>query len=216
MSTSASPYNQDYFDRQQPVGEFGAWANAPFFQPHLAPGDTVLDFGCGGGFLLRALPCKKRIGVEINPHAAAAARENGLEVVADVSNLPKASIDAVITHHALEHVRYPLGDLLDLHAVLRPGGLIVCIVPCEAVSTRFRPDDPDHHLYGWSPQSLGNLFIEAGFHVESSRPLYHTWPPGYRHIARVGRARLFHLACRIYGHLAWTRFQIKLVARKPH
>lgn len=33
---------------------------------YISKEDVVFDFGCGGGFLLKNIECKKKIGVEIN------------------------------------------------------------------------------------------------------------------------------------------------------
>src|SRR5258706_5168660 len=63
-------YGEHYFnDFQREVGEFGGKANKFMFENHISPSDTVLDFGCGGGFLLNNLNCNKKIGVDLNPVA---------------------------------------------------------------------------------------------------------------------------------------------------
>lgn len=60
-------YDNNYFIWQAPLGEFGGWANQSKFEEYITPDSVVLDFGCGGGFLLKNLVCRKRIGVEVNP-----------------------------------------------------------------------------------------------------------------------------------------------------
>ena len=61
---------------------------------------------------------------------------------------------------------------------------------------------------------IGNLFSEAGFSVIQSEAYIHKWPPMYRYIAAWGRRPLFDLACRIYGRLARSWFQVRVVAEK--
>jgi hypothetical protein len=45
-----------------------------YFEGLTAYSDTVLDFGCGVGGVLTALPAKRRIGIEISDVAAAEAK----------------------------------------------------------------------------------------------------------------------------------------------
>ncbi len=55
-----SRYEEHYFnDFKKEIGEFGGRANKFMFEKHVLPSDTVLDFGCGGGFLLSNLNCKE-------------------------------------------------------------------------------------------------------------------------------------------------------------
>ena len=48
-------YNSDYFEWQRKIGMFGSRANSFKFNRSIRPYDTVVDFGCGGGFLLKKL-----------------------------------------------------------------------------------------------------------------------------------------------------------------
>lgn len=215
MSHSTSKhYDARYFAWQAAIGEFGGWANLPKFAPYVSESDDVLDFGCGGGFLLRNLRCRRRVGVEVNSVAAALARENNIEVYARVQDVPDNYVDVVISNHALEHTFHPLQELMAIHPKLRTGGKIVFFVPCESILLRYRPDDINHHLYSWSPMCLGNLFMEAGYSLVESVAYIHRWPPGYRQIARIGGRSLFELACRIYGRLELSWFQVRVVAEK--
>ena len=49
-------YNEKYFnDYQKKIGEFGGIANTFKFKKYIKASDSILDFGCGGGFLLKNL-----------------------------------------------------------------------------------------------------------------------------------------------------------------
>src|SRR5438034_9091082 len=81
-------YDQAYFDWQKDLGEFGGWANRMKFAPHISPADTVIDFGCGGGYLLKNIECAERIGVEVNDTARSfAEKQNGIRAVKFVDDL---------------------------------------------------------------------------------------------------------------------------------
>jgi len=208
-------YDQSYFDWQATVGAFGGWANLTKFERFVRDTDTVLDFGCGGGFLLKQLKCRRKLGVEPAEAAASAARLQGIEVVARADALPDNSVDLIISNNALEHTFRPLDELKALFAKLRPGGKIVFVVPCESIRWDYAPKDINHHLYSWSPMCAGNLFTEAGFRVLESKAYVHKWPPLHRQIARWGGRWAFELACRIYGRLDRVWFQVRVVAEKP-
>lgn len=205
-------YDKDYFDWQAPLGEFGGWANLSKFSDYIRETDEVMDFGCGGGFLLKNVKCHKRVGIEVNPAAAESARQNGLEVFGDVRNVPDNYVDVIISNNALEHTLQPLEELKALHGKLRPGGKIIFVVPCESVSYAYVPNDVNHHLYSWSPMCIGNLFTEAGFTLIESKPYIHKWPPYFKHIARLGGRRGFDLACRLWARMERTWYQVRVVA----
>jgi SAM-dependent methyltransferase len=207
-------YDESYFDWQSSIGQFGGWANQTKFVQFIGGNSDVLDFGCGGGFLLSGLTCRRKIGVEINPSAAEAARNKGIEVFSSVADVPDDCVDVIISNHALEHTLHPLEELKLLRRKLRDGGKIVFVVPCESISYGYKPNDVNHHLYSWSPMCLGNLFTEAGFAVVESRPYIEKWPPKYRTIARLGGRRLFEIACRIYGRIERSWFQVRVIAEK--
>jgi SAM-dependent methyltransferase len=211
---SSAHYDERYFDWQAPQGEFGGWANQSKFRDYISSDSRVLDFGCGGGFLLKNLNCSKRVGVEVNPAAVEFARKNGIEVFSRVADVPDEYVDVIISNSALEHTLQPLEELKSLYRKLQAGGRIVFVVPCESISYRYQPNDINHHLYSWSPMSIGNLFGEAGFSVIESRAYVHKWPPKYRLIAALGGRPLFELACRIYGRIERSWFQIRVVAEK--
>ncbi|NTU83929.1 MAG: class I SAM-dependent methyltransferase [Chloroflexales bacterium] len=210
----SSHYDKTYFDWHAPIGEFGGWANLSKFAAYISSNSQVLDFGCGGGYLLKNIQCSKKVGVEVYPAAIEIARKNGIEMFHSVEEVPDEYVDVIISNNALEHTLQPLTELKGLHKKLKTGGRAIFVVPCESVSYSYKPNDINHHLYSWSPMCIGNLFTEAGFAVIESKPYIHKWPPRYRLIARVGGRRLFEAACRIYGKLERSWFQVRVIAEK--
>ncbi|WP_273566223.1 methyltransferase domain-containing protein [Maribacter halichondriae] len=122
--------------------------------------------------------------------------------------------DLVISNNALEHTTHPLEELKELYRVLKPGGKIVFVVPCESISYSYKPNDINYHLYSWGPMCAGNLFNEAGFNVIESKAFKHKWPPKHRTIAKLFGRGIFNVACKIYARLETTWFQVRVVAEK--
>jgi SAM-dependent methyltransferase len=206
-----SHYDKNYFEWQKEVGELSASACSFLFEPYVKPGHSVLDFGCGGGFILSRLRCAHKYGVEVNPSARDEAARNGLTVLSDLGEMKNASVDVVISNHALEHVRDPLGELRRMRQTLKPGGRLVLVTPFERGSA-WRPADKNQHLYTWSPMNLGNLVTSAGFKVESAVVISHRFPPFGLKIRKAIGGSLFHLLCRAWGSLYYPVTQVRVVA----
>lgn len=187
---------EEYFRYQRAIGVLGARLDRPKFVRHVTDADVVLDFGCGGGYLLAALPAARRIGVEPNHAAHATARALGVEVVPSLDEVEEASINVVISNHALEHSRRPFDNLMAIRRVLRPGGKLVLWLPLDDWrSGRNIGSDQNHHLYTWTPRLLAALLREAEFEVSECNVVAHAW--SLRFAALHGRLpdRLFDLLC---------------------
>src|ERR1039458_10189799 len=91
-------YDAEYFGWQRSIGQFSAKANLFKFQPHVKPTDRVVDFGCGGAYLLAALECAERRGIEVNPIARSEAARIGVECFASAEDLPDEWADVVISN----------------------------------------------------------------------------------------------------------------------
>ncbi|CAM1381209.1 hypothetical protein FF3_01950 [Fretibacterium fastidiosum] len=206
-------YDEKYFDWQRDIGSFGGWANRTKFESYISPGDRVLDFGGGGGYLMAQINCAEKRIVEINASAREQAKAMGIEGYAKSAEVADAWADVIISNNALEHTDYPLKELEELHRVLRPGGKIIFVVPCSNYTYAYKANDINQHLYSWSPMDIGNLFTRAGFHVLESKPYRHKWPPYYRLLARGGR-RFFDLCCWLYARWETTWAQVRVVAEK--
>lgn len=202
-----SHYDKDYFDYQRPIGEFGGWANKTKFDKYIEPTDTILDFGCGGGYLLDNIDAATKIGIEINADAREHAKSLGITVYDNTDKVTN-TVDVIISNHALEHVKEPYSELVKLKKILRKNGLIIFVVPSESVDVPYKSNDINQHLYTWSPMCLGNLFTVAGFQILDCAAYHHRWPPNYLKLAQQGR-EIFDAACRKYAqenrHLSQTR-----------
>jgi SAM-dependent methyltransferase len=211
-------YGEEYFAWQQECGKMGGWANQDKFRATVKPNLRVLDFGCGGAFMLSQMACAERFGIEPNPVARHAAEKNGLTMFEGPSEaiaaLGENSIDLIISDNALEHALEPWRALSALLPLLKPGGRLHLYVPCENISWRYQKKNIDQHMYSWSPQSIGNLVAAAGFDVQYSKPYIHKWPPKSDLVAKLGRPA-FNIAARIWGQLDRRWFQIELLAVKP-
>ncbi len=150
-----------------------AWVarlRAEKFTPNIRPGDTVVEFGVGAGWNLAELKCARRIGFDVSDFLAPTVRARGIEFVSDARAVPDASADVVICHHMLEHAQNPAASLAEIRRVLKPGGKLLLCVPFEkeARYRSFDPAEPNHHLFSWNVQTLGNLVTECGFTLASA------------------------------------------------
>lgn len=190
-------YDEAYFASQRAAGEFGGKAELYKFQPFIHEDDSVVDFGCGGGYLLANLKAGRKLGIEINESARNAAKRLGIETVARSQDVPDEIADVIISNHALEHVAGPFDALVGLRAKLKPGGRAVFVVPHQGPRQGYLEDDPHMHLYTWNPTTLGNLFKAAGYRVEQVDVLRHKWPPRYLQLRKLLGQAGFDLLCRL-------------------
>jgi SAM-dependent methyltransferase len=203
-----------YYEYQRWLGELGARLDRWKFEPHIHSGDTVVDFGCGGGALLAVLPAARKIGIEVNEQAAADARLRGVEVVRATSDLNDQIADVVISNHALEHTLAPFDEVCALQRILKPGGRLILWLPLDDWRVqRSTVEDRDHHLYTWTPLLLRNLLVEASFEVHECRVVARAWPPRASLLVRLS-PRAFDAAAFTWALLRRRR-QLMAVARAP-
>jgi 2-polyprenyl-3-methyl-5-hydroxy-6-metoxy-1,4-benzoquinol methylase len=142
---------------------------------HLA-GRSLLDFGSGWGFFLSVAQEQgwKIQGLEPLPASAVYARATfGLDILTDTlrhDSFPPQSFDAITAFQVFEHLPFPGQDLRHLHAMLRPGGLILVEVPnIDTWSVRLLKARHRHfvqdHLNFFSADTLSQLLTQTGFTV---------------------------------------------------
>ncbi len=112
--------------------------SAAYLLPHLDPGMSVLDIGCGPGTITADLAARVASGrvtavdrsaeVLETARAESEARElsNVSFATADVHALdfPDGSFDVVHAHQVLQHVADPVRALREMRRVCRPGGIV--------------------------------------------------------------------------------------------
>jgi len=169
-------YDIPYFaarnqDRDRPA----LWFYERIVRRWIFPG-TVLDYGCGTGFMLRRLARHYEIaGYDVSPHALDAAAKNvpDMTVYANENLILEAFFSGIVSLHVLEHIDRSIlpSVLARWYKVLLPHGRVLCVVP-DATGR-------GHSLAGKQWTSFGDpthvtlmghreweaLFISAGFSV---------------------------------------------------
>lgn len=139
--------------------------------PHIAPTDIVFEFGVGFGWNLAQLQCARRLGHDVSQFLETIVQKHGIEFVSDTASLLDNSVDVAICHHTLEHVLHPAKILGEIKRLLRPNGKLLLFTPYEK-ERKYRhhnPGEPNHHLYSWNVQTLGNLVQECGFELAEAK-----------------------------------------------
>jgi ubiquinone/menaquinone biosynthesis C-methylase UbiE len=159
--------------------------SAAYLLPHLRPGQSLLDAGCGPGTITADLALLVSPGEvvgmdaaeEVVAQARAHAREMGLNnlrfEVGDLFALgyPDASFDVVHLHQVLQHLADPVAALVELRRVLSPDGLLAA-------------RDSDYAAFSWAPADPA---------LDRWRDLYFAVTARNGHDARIG-PRLLGLA----------------------
>lgn len=184
MQQNKDYYDEKYFEAQKQVGLDNVKTIKHFFEPHINKDDHVLEFGCGGGFLLSSINCSRRVGFDINPTALATAKKLGVETFDSLEFIEDNSFDVVISNSALEHTPTPYEDLVKLRSKLKENGKVVIRVPHETLGWSYKPNDWNYHLYTWSPMAIGNLLNESGFDVHNVVVEKSKQPPLFNFIKR--------------------------------
>lgn len=130
------------------------------------PGQQVLELGCGSGHFQAYLPTGVRyVGLDTNAAAVAIARSAGLDVrlgdLQDFGAEHLGAFDVVCAFQVLEHVPQPRVFLIEMAAMLKPGGLLILSVPGDDSFVGQDPHNvlnmPPHHCTRWPDATLSRL-----------------------------------------------------------
>ncbi|MGA2177130.1 MAG: class I SAM-dependent methyltransferase [Verrucomicrobiota bacterium] len=187
------------------------------FAPLVRAGDVVLEYGVGAGWNLAGLACQRKIGFDVADFLEPSLRALGIEFVADTHPLPDALADVMLCHHTLEHLLQPADSLKEMRRLLKPEGRLLLYVPFERGRgcADFRRDEPNHHLYSWNVQTLGNLVEESGFKTTDAG----LGEFGYSRFAAVWAVKLrlgergFRCLRRLL-HVIRPAYEVRLIALK--
>lgn len=174
--------------------------SAGYLLPHLRPGTSVLDVGCGPGTItidLAELVAPARVvGLDASPDVIEQARRTAVErgvrnvefVVGDAYALgfDADAFDVVHAHQVLQHLARPVEALAEWRRVVRPGG-IVAARDGDYAGVVIHPSTPGlerwaalyqrvHRSNGGEPDAgrrLRQWALEAGFaEVETSASVW--------------------------------------------
>jgi len=121
--------------------------SAAYVIPHLRPGLTLLDVGCGPGTITadfaRRLAPGRVLGIDTSADVIAAAKRDHPEVAFATGDVylvdeADASWDIVHAHQLLQHLADPVAALKAMRRALRPGGIVAA-------------RDSDYASFTWHP-----------------------------------------------------------------
>lgn len=197
----------------------------------------ILDVGSGPGWFLRELRAQgwDTYGVDFSSHAVEYAQRSGLNVKhGDLFDAAYKSdfFDVVLFNHSLEHMFNPLDMLKEAHRTLKPGGLLLIMIP-NAGSFEARVFgkwwvhwDVPRHLFHFNKKTMALLLEKAGFQLMKIQDglgrssFLGSMDYVYKHVLRVQRKhgflvrRLASWCCLLIGHLG-SGSEMKVYAEKP-
>lgn len=145
----------------------------------LRPGQTMLDLGCGSGWLshLCSQTGARVVACDIAPAGVAAARARFPEVAAHTTadvyhiGLSSGSFDAVVLSEVLEHLEDPAAGLAEAARLLKPGGRLLVTVPYRETIVEHlcvhcnRLTPANAHLHAFDDRHLRGLLEASGLRV---------------------------------------------------
>jgi SAM-dependent methyltransferase len=153
--------------------------------------ESLLEIGCGDGFFLEQALTQGYARVRgVEPSAAAISGASPRvrdQIVCDVMRpglFSDGEFDAVCLFQVFDHVPHPELVLDACRAVLRPGGLILCLNHnVESVSAHLMgersPIIDIEHTYLYSPSTMRRIFAAGGFKVLEQGHVNNTYSVSY-------------------------------------
>jgi SAM-dependent methyltransferase len=143
----------------------------------MRPG-SILDVGCGPGFLLSAVDkAWERYGVDVSKKALDYCARYANVSCGDLPSLrfPDGKFDVIVMNHVIEHLGAPLEYIAEARRILRREGLFIVATPdfdsgcARRFRSRFRMLHDSGHVSLFTAFSLVKMLEDYGFsmiHVE--------------------------------------------------
>lgn len=127
-------YQEHHETRRKPDFVINEGVRAKILRQWIGVGKDVCDLGCRDGRLTQHyLEGNRVVGCEIDPQAAARARERGIDVrLIDLNQalvFPDQSFDVVCACEVLEHLPYWNISVSEAARVIRKGGSLIGTIP---------------------------------------------------------------------------------------
>ena len=144
---------------------------------------TLLDVGAGVGAFAAYMRQQgwQVTGLEPDAETRKRAQEQNriaLQDTADLFKLPAANFDVITMWHVLEHVHQLDEYLIQLKALLKPGGVLLIAVPnytshdAAHYQQYWAAYDVPRHLYHFSPASVRTLLQKQGLSLKNIKPMW--------------------------------------------
>jgi SAM-dependent methyltransferase len=178
------------------------------FAARVKTGGTLLEVGCGFGFLLdEARPYfSRRVGTDFSTRAVGIAQSRADQVhVGGIETIAESErFDCVVAVHVIEHVYHPHKFVETLLERIRPGGSLLIAAPDmgsfwrKFMGSRWPSFKlPEHVLY-FDANTLEKVLRECGVQKVTRMPYPHAFPlpliaskVGVRLPERLGRYNLW-------------------------
>jgi len=143
---------------------------------------TIVDVGCGPGFLLSCIrswfPDDELLGVDASDELLEVARSrcrtlSTIKGDACSLPLPDKSADVIFALHIVEHLERPRDFLSQVWRVLRPGGLLVLATPnakglgARIMKSRWQGFDDPTHISLNAPSFWRQALQDAGLEIKN-------------------------------------------------
>ena len=148
-----------------------------FLSQYVSPNDTVVDIGAGDGHFIKNIKAKRRIAVDLSPHALEL-KKFGAEVLlapaTELSQHVSEKVDVIFMSNFLEHLPNKsvlLEVLSECKKILRPGGVVMILQPNIRYVGSAYWDYIDHHI-ALTEHSLVEALEVSGFSIVRMIPRF--------------------------------------------
>ncbi len=134
--------------------------------------DRILDVGSSNGNFTKLLGDHRELyGIDLNKDAVEEARKNGI-LASDkkLKDFRNNQFDIIVTRGVIQHVADIKNYFLELHRILRPGGLIFALATpnvksfcAQLYKEHWSLFDPIAHLLYFDPSTLERFFSKYSF-----------------------------------------------------
>jgi 2-polyprenyl-3-methyl-5-hydroxy-6-metoxy-1,4-benzoquinol methylase len=136
--------------------------------------NRILDVGCGEGWILQLARGRgwQVYGTEFSSRAIAICSSKGIKMYSGVlnpRNIEEKEFDVIISSETIEHINNPKEEVLNIHTLLRTGGLFYVTTPnFDSYLRRIFRNKYDiigypEHLCYYTKKTLDYLLRQSGF-----------------------------------------------------
>ena len=193
-------YNKKYFEFQKSTGQFVGIIFRDFYNKHIKGNMKVVDFGCGGGYLLENIECKYKIGIEINKTLHNDIKAKGIMPYESLCSIKDDDIDVFIMHSVIGHLKNPLEVVNQISKKLKEKGIVIVYLPHDNHDFDLI-DDINNIYFSFSKRNIRNVFNSNNFKLVYHKHYKSSWPPFYSKIFQIFGKRIFNFLSLCFGLL---------------